>query len=155
MLDATGDRVDRPVQVDARERQGDLRNAELLTEPPGRRFIQVLAWARVAAAAVGPVQREPRLGVRPALQQHASVVAEQDDGEGPVQPTWRGVSFGDRGASEGHTGLVDQFDQVLFAIHFRLPIIRAAASLPEMSTIGTPTPGVVPEPVNTTLVSAG
>jgi hypothetical protein len=57
--------------------------------------------------------------VGPPLQQDASVVAEQDDGEGPVQPAGRRVSFGDRGVSESHAGLVDQLDQVLFATHCR------------------------------------
>ena len=35
------------------------------------------------------------------------------------------------------------------------PVIRPAASLPEISTIGTPTPGWVPEPTKTTLDSVG
>lgn len=34
-------------------------------------------------------------------------------------------------------------------------MIRAAASFPEISTIGTPTPGWVPEPTNTTLPRPG
>ena len=38
-----------------------------------------------------------------------------------------------------------------FPVRQDRPTIRSAASLPETSTVGTPTPGVVEEPASTTL----
>src|SRR3712207_3121991 len=63
------------------------------------------------------------------------------------------VGVGDGGGTGDGSLLVDELDEVLLAgrVHETPPGRRAAASLPEIRTMGTPTPGWVPEPVKTTL----
>ena len=63
----------------------------------------------------------------------------------------RRAAIGTPSASTSSTRWVSR--GVLVTPHLRSP--GPAASLPEISTIGTPTPGCVPEPVNTTFGSVG
>src|SRR5438067_10217586 len=90
---------------------------------------------------------------------------------GRGQPARRGVDGRMRGRSgdavehpgavdapplHGHRPVLGQAparDHRVDGGHLAHPVTRCAASLPEMSTIGTPTPGWVPEPTKTTFDS--
>src|SRR6266540_6663086 len=111
----------------------------------------------MAAAGVRPAQREAGLDGGALLQQHPSGRVAQEDRERAVQPARRPMRDVDGGRTDGHAVLVDELDLVRLAgdCHDGLPVTRDAASLPEISTIGTPTPGCVPEPVNTTFGKVG
>src|SRR5262249_52859040 len=162
-LHPPGGRIVRVVDVYAQLYQVDPGHGQLfaqaLTGGGGGR----LSRCPMAAGGIGPAQREPGLRRGPALEQQPPGRILQQHRERAVHQARSLVRVLHCGLSTCDTVGVDQFYQVPLARrgrrgrrgHDRYPVTRWAASFPEISTIGTPTPGWVPEPTNTTLDSTG
>src|SRR5262245_20873387 len=109
----------------------------------------------MAAARIRPPQWESCLRCRAPLQQRPPFGIEEQHGKRPVQESGRLMGFLHCRGADRRTVFADQLHQVRLATHPRSPLTLCAASFPEISTIGTPTPGCVPEPTKTTLDSSG
>ena len=152
-LDPTGRRVLGVVDVDADLGQLDRAGAELLAAAggwPPRRATRRAAGGRSrswpSAAGTGS-SRRPAAGAAPGRPGR------------PAAPRRPGAAARVAGARPRRSSrrsalpvVVDELDEVRSRelLIGRSPVIRPAASLPEISTIGTPTPGWVPEPTKTT-----